>query len=39
MYFFLQKVRTYLRTYIAKVRANYHLGRNLFRLTWENVGS
>ena len=35
MYFFLQKIRTYLRTYIALIYANYHLRKNLFRLTWE----
>ena len=39
MYLFLQKIKTYLRTYIAYICANYYLCENLLRLPWENAGS
>ena len=38
VYFFLQKIRTYLRTY-NQIWVNYHLCKNPFRLTLENAGS
>ena len=39
MYFCLDhKIRTYVKTYIAYICANY-LCNNLFRLNWENASS
>ena len=30
-----QNIRIFLKTLLASIRANYHLCKNLFRLTWE----
>ena len=37
-FLFLQKIRTYLRTYIAQICPHYYLCKNLFKLTWKKAG-